>query len=133
MLGFSLLTFEVKIVILYCCLRLFHSDFHKAIENKFITDGLKCPIWLGISLWGETVYPCCCLAQMDGFYNVNKIRDSMNDAGWNVKNPDLKETLVNWKETIPAEVVKMCALSCWRGRKEYLWHPVSYTRPEETE
>ena len=105
-----------------------HLDFHEAIKERFVTDGLKCSIWMGVSLWGETVYPCCCLAQMDGFYNFNKIRDSLNEAGWNVNNPTLKETIENWKETVPADVVKMCSLYCWRGRKEYLEHPVSYRR-----
>lgn len=105
-----------------------HLDFHEAIKRRFVTDGLKCSIWMGVSLWGETVYPCCCLAQMDGFYNFNKIRDSLNKAGWNVNNPDLKDTVENWKETVPAEVVKMCSLYCWRGREEYFEHPVSYTR-----
>ena len=49
---------------------LIHLDFHKALDEKIITDGLKCPIWMGLNLWGETVYPCCCLAQLDGFLNV---------------------------------------------------------------
>jgi len=109
---------------------LIHEDYNEAIKERFVTCGLSCNLWMSLSLWGETVYPCCCLAQMDGFYNVNKIRDALNEAGWTVKNPDLKETVENWKETIPAEVVKMCALSCWRGREEYLVHPVSYTREE---
>lgn len=108
---------------------LIHFDFNEAIEERFVTDGLKCSIWMGVSLWGETVYPCCCLAQMDGFHNVNTIRDSLNAAGWNVNNPDLKETIENWMETVPAEVVKMCSLYCWRFREEYIAHPVSYTRP----
>ena len=34
---------------------LIHFDFHKALDEKIITDGLKCPIWMGINLWGETV------------------------------------------------------------------------------
>jgi len=107
---------------------LIHHDFQEAIKQRFVTDGLKCRIWMGVSLWGETVFPCCCLSQMDGFYNVNKIRDSLNEAGWNVHNPELKDTVDNWKETIPAVVVKMCALYCWRGREEYIDHPVSFTR-----
>lgn len=110
---------------------LIHLDFRDAINERFLTDGLKCPIWGGTSLWGETVYPCCCLAQMDGFYNFNKIRDSLNAAGWNVNNPTLKETIENWMETVPAIVVKMCSLYCWRGREEYKAYPVSYTRPRE--
>lgn len=107
---------------------LIHLDFKEAIKERFVTDGLNCSIWMGVSLWGETVYPCCCLAQMDGFYNVNTIRDSLNAVGWNVNNPDLKETIDNWKDTIPAEVVKMCSLYCWRGREKYTEHPVSYKR-----
>jgi len=103
---------------------LIHQDFHEAIKERYVTDGLNCSIWMGVSLWGETVYPCCCLAQMDGFYNVNTIRDSLNEAGWNVYNPKLKETIENWKDTVPSEVIKMCSLYCWRGRDSYSQHPV---------
>lgn len=107
---------------------LIHDDFHEAIKERFVTDGLKCDIWLGISLWGETVFPCCCLAQMDGFYNTTKIKDAMHEAGWNVHNKDLKNTIEHWMETVPSEVIKMCALYCWRFREEYSSHPVSYSR-----
>jgi len=98
---------------------LVHQDFHKALDEKIITEGLKCPIWMGVSLWGKTVYPCCCLAQLDGFLNVTTIKDALDEAGWNIENPDLQDVIDNWMETVPAVVVKMCTLECWRGREAY--------------
>ena len=67
------------------------------------------------------------------FLKCNTIRDSLNKAGWNVNNPNLKDVIINWRDTVPSEVVRMCVLECWRGRKTYESHPVSYLRRKKNE
>lgn len=95
------------------------TQVHRNLERQrtnHITQGLRCPVWLeNISLWRNVVYPCCVLYYLDGWDGNNKIRDSLIDAGWHVENPDLMTVIENWQQTVPAEVVKACLLSCWQG------------------
>lgn len=96
-----------------------HRNFAKAREIPVITPGLKCPGWMDLTLWMDLVYPCCGMPQMEGWDNDTVIRDSLLEAGWTVANPTLAETLINWRETIPGEVIKKCLFSCWKFRDEY--------------
>lgn len=96
-----------------------HRNFAKAREIPVITQGLKCPGWMDLTLWLDLVYPCCGMPQLEGWDNDTVIRIALKKAGWTVENPKLSETLENWRETIPGEVIKKCLFSCWRFREVY--------------
>ena len=84
------------------------------------TPGVSCPRWLQPTLWLDVIYPCCGMAQMEGWDNDMILRDSLREAGWTTKNPDLADTMRDWRRTIPAEVIKKCLFSCWKYRKSYI-------------
>ena len=96
-----------------------HRNLAKAREIPVITPGLKCPRWMELTLWLDLVYPCCGMPQMEGWDNDTIIQVALKKAGWTVENPKLAETLENWRETIPGEVIKKCFFSCWKFRDDY--------------
>lgn len=96
-----------------------HRDFSKAREKGIVSRGLHCSGWGSLTIWKDLIYPCCSMPQLEGWDNDKVVSDSLFKAGWTVSNPDLVDTLKNWKNTIPGEVLKKCYFSCWRDHKEY--------------
>lgn len=102
-----------------------HRDL--GLQRKHhITKGLRCEAWLeAISLWRDTVYPCCVLPFLDGWNNNTVIRDSLIENGWSINNPDLVDTIKRYVHTIPDEVVYACRYQCWKDGPNIEYHPVS--------
>lgn len=99
-------------------------------RKDHVSPALHCEGWMeAISLWRGTVYPCCVLPFLDGWNNDTKIRDSLNEAGWNIDNPDLADTMRDWKHTTPPQTVYACSLQCWKNGPNVVYQPVS-TPPE---
>lgn len=106
-----------------------HRDLESQRKGN-ISNGPKCMEWMdSILLWEETVYPCCVMPFLEGFDSNPRIGESLREAGWTIKNPNLVETLKDWHETIPAVVVRACVLGCWRGSdKRVEWHKIGDTK-----
>jgi organic radical activating enzyme len=102
-----------------------HRDL--ALQRKdHVSPGLHCEGWMqAISLWRKTVYPCCVLPFLDGWNNDTTIRESLQNAGWFIHNPNLADTMRDWKHTTPPEIVHACALQCWKEGPNVEYHPVS--------
>lgn len=100
-----------------------HMDIPYSIENN-ISKGARCTTWMtSITLWKDVVYPCCnimAVAWWDGDID-QKLTSSLRDAGWNVYNPDLVDTIRNWRETLPSEAYRMCMIKCWRESSKTKW------------
>ena len=96
-----------------------HRDYGEALRRSMTSPGVHCWGWLQPTLWLDIVYPCCHMAQMEGWGNDTVIRDSLRRHGWTVNNPDLAEVMKDWRNTIPAEVIKKCLFSCWKYREPY--------------
>lgn len=81
-----------------------------------LSKGLRCLAWMDtIALWRDVVYPCCNMYYLEGWTRSDRISRALRKAGWTVENPELLNTLINWRETIPGEAIKTCLLSCWTG------------------
>lgn len=99
-----------------------HRDLEHQRKTNLVSWGLNCPAWLRqITLWQDVVYPCCNFPYFDGWDNDTIGTDSLKKTGWSVENPNLKETIEDWKNTIPNEVIRKCIFSCWNGKNEKIW------------
>lgn len=102
---------------------LWHIDIPYSLEDN-ITEGARCRAWMNsITLWKDVIYPCCNIMHMaawDGDFG-KKLAPSLRDAGWNVYNPDLVETIRNWRETLPGEAFRVCSIKCWKNCSKTKW------------
>lgn len=84
-----------------------------------ITEGARCERHLNnISLDRNVVYPCCAGRVVEAWDNTNAVSDALYKAGWNIYNPNLPDTINNWRKTLPPEWFKLCMLSCWNKGEE---------------
>lgn len=91
--------------------------------NGTAEQGLACNHFLSTLTYKHPViYPCCNTWAI--MHNLNDItlKEKFIDAGWTVDNPNLIETLRNWKETLPQQFLEtICADSCYMtaNKKDY--------------
>ena len=100
-----------------------HMDIPYSLKNN-ITEGAKCGNWItSATLWKDVVYPCCnmmCAAWWNN--DVDKdLAQKLREAGWSAYNPDLVNTILNWRETLPGEAYRVCQLKCWRKASKTKW------------
>lgn len=104
-----------------------HFDIPYAIKDN-LTEGVRCGNWVNsVTLWKDVVYPCCnimCVAWWDGDLDQD-LAGSLRDAGWSVYNPDLADTIINWRDTLPGEAYRMCMIKCWRGADKVQWRKIT--------
>lgn len=98
-----------------------HRDYDLALRESRTSPGVHCWGWLQPTIWLDVVFPCCHMAQMEGWDNDTILRDSLRKARWVTNNPNLGEVMQDWRNTIPAEVIKKCLFSCWKYREPYLY------------
>lgn len=100
-----------------------HMDIPYSIEGN-ITKGARCNNWIHtLTLWRDVVYPCCnimCVAWWADDYN-KILAPALRKNGWTVDNPELANTIRNWRETLPAEVYRICTLLCWKEAPRTKW------------
>lgn len=104
-----------------------HMDIPYAMENN-VTEGARCGNWINsTTLWKDVVYPCCnlmCVAWWNDDID-QKLASSLREAGWHVYNPDLVETILNWRETLPGEAYRLCMTQCWRASSKTRWRKIT--------
>ena len=102
---------------------LWHMDLPYSIKDN-ITKGARCGAWMNsISLWKDVIYLCCNLMHVsawDGDID-QKLAFNLREAGWTAYNPDLAETIKNWRETLPGDAYRMCTVKCWKGSSKTNW------------
>lgn len=99
-----------------------HMDIPYAMKDN-ISKGVRCGTWMSITLWKDVVYPCCNIMAV-AWWNGDmdqKLASSLKDAGWNAYNPDLVETIKNWRDTLPGEVYRSCMTQCWKDSSKTKW------------
>jgi len=100
-----------------------HMDIPYSLKDN-ITEGARCGNWItSATLWKDIVYPCCnmmCAAWWDNDIDQD-LAQKLREAGWNVYNPDLVNTILNWRETLPGEAYRVCQLKCWREASKTKW------------
>ena len=101
----------------------YHKDIRYSLEDN-TTLGPKCSGWIAsITQAMDVVYPCCAMNSIPLWHGDDgeHLASLLREAGWNVHNPNLPDTIRNWRTTLPAEVFKVCTTMCWRDAKKTKW------------
>jgi hypothetical protein len=100
---------------------IWHRD-NEAVRGRSITKGARCHYWLtGVSLWKQTVYPCCVSCYLDSWDGENSLKYALDRSGWKSTNKNLAECIENWRTTLPPLMYKKCLLSCWTDAENNVW------------
>lgn len=66
------------------------------------------------SVYRGVIYPCCMSMHTDGMRGDGEANRILREAGWTFYNPDIVETLGNWRTTLPKYVLEKCLTDCPR-------------------
>jgi len=69
---------------------------------------------IDLTFYRSAIYPCCNGPGVEAYNKTMKINEALIDAGWTLHNPDVLNTLNNWKKTLPQTFIDMCLNHCWR-------------------
>lgn len=99
-----------------------HRDLKSIVRHGqgTIEQGLACSHLMGtLTILPPAVLPCCNTWALMNSLNSESMMAALVEAGWTVHNPALKETLANWRTTLPKEFLQTyCADSCYMTRKD---------------
>jgi hypothetical protein len=98
-----------------------HRDLRAVVHHGqgTIEEALACDHLLAtLTLLPPVVLPCCNTWALMNSLNSETMMNELIQAGWTVHNPDLKETLRNWRTTLPKAFLQTyCADSCYKTSK----------------
>jgi molybdenum cofactor biosynthesis enzyme MoaA len=96
---------------------LHHRDLSAYINHNegTVDQGLNCShLMATLTLISPVVHPCCNSWALMNALNSQQMKDLLIKAGWTSDNPDLKNTLANWRQTLPQPFLEsFCANSCY--------------------
>lgn len=97
-----------------------HRDLKSIVRHGegTVEQALACDLLLTtLTLLPPVVLPCCNTWALMNSLNSDAMMNALVAAGWTVNNPALKETLRNWRQTLPREFLQFfCADSCYKTR-----------------
>jgi len=98
-------------------------------RKDHITEGLQCSDHMdAITLWRDTVFPCCVSPFLDGWNGNTKVREAQIKAGWTIENNDLVKLLEEQERGVNSllgDTVSACKTQCWKGGLNLKFQPVS--------
>jgi len=90
-----------------------HFNIAQGVEASRNAKG--CKSWMrSITLSERLIYPCCNIPALARYYRDDRIGKELLAAGWTIDNPDLRETVRNWRETLPPYLWWVCENKCWQ-------------------
>lgn len=96
---------------------LYHRDLSAYLNHNegTVEQGLACShLMATLTLISPVVHPCCNSWALMNALNSQKIKELLIKAGWTSDNPELKNTLGNWRHTLPQPFLEsFCASSCY--------------------
>jgi hypothetical protein len=99
-----------------------HRNLRSVVNHKqgTVEQALACDHLLAtLTLLPPVVLPCCNTWALMNSLNSDAMMKALVDAGWTVHNPALKETLQNWRTTLPRAFLQTyCADSCYKTRTD---------------
>ncbi|WP_187985023.1 radical SAM protein [Vibrio metschnikovii] len=99
-----------------------HRDLRSIVKHGqgTIEQALSCNHLLAtLTLLPPVVLPCCNTWALMNSLNSDLMMTALINAGWTIHNPNLKETLRNWRTTLPKEFLQTyCADSCYMTRSD---------------
>jgi len=66
------------------------------------------------SVYRGVIYPCCMSQHTDLMRGDGAANAILKEAGWTFDNPDIVETLRNWRTTLPPYILDKCLTDCPR-------------------
>ena len=94
-----------------------HRDLSAYINHNqgTVERGLNCTHLMStLTFISPVVHPCCNSWALTNALNTQQITDLLIKAGWTSDNSDLKNTLANWRQTLPRPFLEaFCANSCY--------------------
>ncbi|MEC5031072.1 MAG: hypothetical protein SAL07_14335 [Oscillatoria sp. PMC 1051.18] len=97
--------------------RLYHRDPAAFLNHNqgTVEQGLNCNHLLAtLTYFPPIIHPCCNSWALMNALNDGTMGEMLIEAGWTADNPDLKNTLANWRQTLPKPFLKtFCANSCY--------------------
>lgn len=92
----------------------YHFNYRAGMAHP-LNQGRRCRRWLTTPELSPRgiLHPCCNTQWLMAHNNDTRMEDELKAAGWHVHNPDLVETLRNWRSTMPAYVNDQCLNVCW--------------------
>jgi hypothetical protein len=60
------------------------------------------------------------MASFDLYNNDKKMEEELTKAGWYLDNPNIINTVKNWKNTLPKYIHQQCRDGCWWPHKQIL-------------
>lgn len=97
-----------------------HRDLKSVVRHGegTVEQALACDLLLTtLTLLPPVVLPCCNTWALMNSLNTDALMGALVEAGWTVNNPALKDTLRNWRQTLPREFLEyFCADSCYKTR-----------------
>lgn len=97
--------------------RLYHRDPAAFLNHGqgTIEQGLNCNHLLAtLTYFPPIIHPCCNSWALMNALNDGTLGEMLIKAGWTADNPDLKNTLANWRQTLPKPFLEtFCANSCY--------------------
>lgn len=99
-----------------------HRDLRTIVRHGqgTIEQALACNHLLAtLTVLPPVVLPCCNTWALMNSLNSNAMMSALINAGWTVHNPALKETIKNWRSTLPRAFLQtFCADSCYMTRAD---------------
>lgn len=95
-----------------------HRNTQEIMKHNLgtINQGLSCEqIMSTMTFISPVLYPCCNSWAIMHNLNEDKLRQALILAGWTIDNPNLLQTIRNWRQTLPSMFLKsICAKSCYK-------------------
>jgi len=110
--------------------KFFHRDPTDFINHNqgTVEQGINCDHLMStLTFFPPLVHPCCNSWALMNALNTHQIAELLIDAGWTSDNPSLKNTLVNWRLTLPKLFLNTyCANSCYKTAPgtDSPWHQI---------
>lgn len=99
-----------------------HRDLRSIVNHRrgTIEQALTCDHLLStLTFLPPVVLPCCNTWALMNALNSDWMMTALTKAGWTIYNPDLRQTLQDWRRTLPQEFLQMfCADSCYKTTSE---------------
>lgn len=94
-----------------------HRDLRAFLNHGqgTVAQALDCSHLLStLTLLPPIIHPCCNSWALMNALNDANMAELLVAAGWTLDNPDLKETLADWRRTLPRPFLeRFCANSCY--------------------
>lgn len=91
-----------------------HINIRKAMQMD-AGRTIWCKQWLKyLALTPEgVIHPCCGTTVIQAMLDDDRMDRELAKAGWSLENPNVVQTLLKWRKTVPSYVLHQCFTNCY--------------------